>query len=455
MKRRVTVVFLALFASISSFCQTYIQYGDRCFDSGDYVCAVTNYNNAFVNATGRDKQIAEIKLTRAKWCTEHLNTANTAFAAKNYMVAKEEFQKVLDSNPKDIYAKEMIERCNTALTPVTLRKATAADIADIWNDKYGINPERRQNLINAGIDPDDAQRRINEGEGKPQIKDKKATYLTVSKNTLYFSSAGGTSEQIKIYTDANSYSVPLSYMTTWCTVKTYNGYFTITADANPNYTSRKDWFKVTAGGKEVKISVEQSAKSSSNSYQANKKKTQSSSQKSNNRHKQTNVYFGVSVLKPLVLNNNNEIFANNKLGYSFTVGIVKTLGIYAKYSTTFNSPKAQYSTDNFPKNYYAKPNYNSSFERESFIGGLMIKTKPIIFYLGAGSGHYNHLSEVKVYNYLNDNYLNTSFIKSMSFEGLEADAGMIININNVGLTFGVTSISLKYTEFNIGLGVRF
>jgi len=265
--KRVSILLFVIIATISGFCQTNILDGDRCFNSGDYDCAVTNYNNAFINITGKDKQIVEIKLTRAKWCSEHIKTANKAYAAKNYSTAKDEYQKVLDSNPKDSYAQSQIMKCDNALNPPKLRKATTGDLTDIWNNKYGVNPERRQNLINAGIDPDDAQKRINAGEGKQQEKEKQATYLSVSKSTLYFSSFGETSEQIKVYSDASSFSIPSGYVPSWCTVKAYSGYFIVIASANPNYTYRKDWFKVTAGGKEVKINVEQFARTSPNSQQ--------------------------------------------------------------------------------------------------------------------------------------------------------------------------------------------
>jgi hypothetical protein len=264
---RIITIFFAIIATFSSYSQTYIQDGDRCFDDSDYACAVTNYNNAFINATGKDRQIAEIKLTRAKWCAEHIKIANQAFAAKNYSAAKDEYQKVLDSNPKDSYAQSQIVKCDNALNVPKLRKATTADITDIWNNKYGVQPQRRQNLINAGIDPDDAQKRINAGEGKPQEKEEQATNLSVSKSTLYFTSDGENIEQIKVYSDAGTYSVPSAYVPMWCTVKTYSGYFTVTASPNPIFTSRKDWFKVTSGGKEVRINVEQFAKKSHNTQQ--------------------------------------------------------------------------------------------------------------------------------------------------------------------------------------------
>lgn len=270
MKRIVILLFVS-FVALSARSQTVLQAGDSCFNKGDYVCAITNYNEAFKLASGKDKQIAEIKLTRAKNCSDWLKAANQAYNNKNYTIAKEEYQKVLDSNPKDNYAKSQLEKCNTALNPPILRKATTAELTDIWNNKYGINPERRQKLIAEGIDPDDVQRRINNGEGKPQ--EKQATTLTVSTSYLYFSSNGGISEQIKVYSDASTYSVPSGYIPSWCTVKTYSGYFTVTVSANPHYTSRKDWFKVTAGGKEVRISVEQFARTSTASQQSSSQTT--------------------------------------------------------------------------------------------------------------------------------------------------------------------------------------
>ncbi len=178
MLKLITILFFIAITAFPSYCQTYIQDGDRCFDGGDYVCAVTNYNNAFINAMGKDKQIAEIKLTRAKWCAEHIKTANQSFSAKNYLTAKDEYQKVLDSNPKDSYAQSQIVKCDNVLNPPKLRKATTAELTDIWNNKFGIQPQRRENLINEGIDADDAQKRINSGEGKPQEKEKQASGRT-------------------------------------------------------------------------------------------------------------------------------------------------------------------------------------------------------------------------------------------------------------------------------------
>ena len=169
---------------------------------------------------------------------------------------------MLDSNPDDNYAQTQIAKCDNALNPRKLSKATVADLTDIWNNKYGNQPQRRQNLINAGIDPDDAQKRIDAGEGKPQ--EQQMSNFSVSKSTLYFTYNGETSEQIKVYSPTNTYSVPSIYIPSWCTVKTYDGYFTVTVIANPKKRIRKNWFIVKGAGEKVRISVELAARINSN-----------------------------------------------------------------------------------------------------------------------------------------------------------------------------------------------
>ena len=66
-----------------------------------------------------------------------------------------------------------------------LRIASTKDLEDIWLGKYGNNPIRRQNLINAGIDPDNAQDRINKGEGKPNSAPTQRTYTVKPGDNLW------------------------------------------------------------------------------------------------------------------------------------------------------------------------------------------------------------------------------------------------------------------------------
>jgi tetratricopeptide (TPR) repeat protein len=266
--RRVTILILAIIAAFSAYSQTYIQNGDNCFENGDYTCAISKYNEAFKLASGKDKQIAEIKLTRAKWCAEHIKTANQAFNNKNYTVAKEEYQKVLDSNPKNRYALSKLEDCNKALNPPAtpaLRKATTAVLTDIWNNKYGNMPERRQKLIDAGIDPDDAQKRINNGEGKPATFANQKITLGVSNQNISFT-ASGSSTIIDVITNSNDYKIIL--LPPWCKIKSKSPTgFSLVCDANTSGLSRSSWFKVTAGDMEIKVYISQAGlKNSTTSY---------------------------------------------------------------------------------------------------------------------------------------------------------------------------------------------
>jgi hypothetical protein len=132
-----------------------------------------------------------------------------------------------------------------------LRKATTAELTDIWNLKYGIAPKRRQNLIAAGIDPDDAQRRINTGEGKPPIP---ATNLCVSNENITFSESGG-KILIDVTTDASDYQI--TNLPFWCKVgNKYANWFSLVCDVNTG-TKRSDRVKIIAGGKEVNIIINQ------------------------------------------------------------------------------------------------------------------------------------------------------------------------------------------------------
>lgn len=200
--KRVITLFFAVVAAFSAYSQTYIQDGDRCFDSGDYICAEAKYNEEFKSTTGKDRQNAEIKLSRARWCGKYLKIANQEFANKNYKAAKENYLSVLESNPKDSYVKTQLGKCDDLL--------------------------------------------------KPPV-----TTLGVSKVNLRFSFSGG-NEDIAVTTNSDSYL--LNALPSWCTVQKYARYFTITCKDNPASTIRTGYFTVSAGAKTVRVDITQAAK---------------------------------------------------------------------------------------------------------------------------------------------------------------------------------------------------
>lgn len=114
--KQIIILFFAFISSLSAYSQVNaLDAGNQCFDKGDYVCAEAKYKEALKSAVGIENQKAQIKINRAKSCNDYLKTANQAFASLNYTKAKEKYQAILDSNPKDSYAKSQIEKCNTII----------------------------------------------------------------------------------------------------------------------------------------------------------------------------------------------------------------------------------------------------------------------------------------------------------------------------------------------------
>lgn len=102
--------------SYTAYSQNHYKEGDKCFVEGDYTCAESKYKELYKSAANEaDMQFGEIKIQRAKLCKDNLKIADQAFASLNYAQAKEKYQAILDSNPKDVYAKSQIDKCDTKI----------------------------------------------------------------------------------------------------------------------------------------------------------------------------------------------------------------------------------------------------------------------------------------------------------------------------------------------------
>ena len=91
--------------------QTYLQKANACFENGDYECAKLNYN-LWQGMDGSDMS-AQIK--KADDCLKAKATADAMYSDKNYTIAKTYYQKILDLNPKDAYARKQYSLCTTQL----------------------------------------------------------------------------------------------------------------------------------------------------------------------------------------------------------------------------------------------------------------------------------------------------------------------------------------------------
>jgi len=156
--KRIAVLLFAFISALSAYCQTNLLDGDHCFDIGNYTCAETKYNEAFKLASGKDKQIAEIRLSRVKWCANHIKIANQAFSNKKFEVAKENYLSVLESNPKDLYAIEQLVKCNNIInppaTPISVSKEnfSVSSSGESKHSYSAINPKEFADFEQANFD---------------------------------------------------------------------------------------------------------------------------------------------------------------------------------------------------------------------------------------------------------------------------------------------------------------
>ena len=285
--KRAIILFFTVVVAFSAYSQNPLQDGDHCFENSDYACAETKYNEAFKSASGRDKQLAEIKLSRAKNCAEWTKIANQAFNNRNYTVAKENYQYILDSNPNDASAKARLNECDKLLTPVTLvvsktylaftssggnenvTVTTNADSytvsglpswcsiqkqADFFVITCSSNSATSTRTGNLTVTAGDKTVRIEISQSGTTPRSP-ATTLSVSKQNIAFNSSGG-NETITIRTNANSFSI--SSLPSWCRVQKNTDNFVLVCSANTGNTTRNGNFTVSAGDKTVKIDVTQS-----------------------------------------------------------------------------------------------------------------------------------------------------------------------------------------------------
>lgn len=310
--KKVVSIIIAFLVAISAFAQNnLLQEGDNHFDNGEYAQAVSKYNEAFKASSGKDRQIADIKRTRAKYCQEHLRLADTEYSQKHYSKAKTEYQNVLDSNPKDSYARSQIEKCNNngafvaALTvsrevvniskdggteTITVISNTDWYLSSVASSMFTVARSGNSLTIKCNSNHSGSLRSdyfyVNTKDDAEHIKitvkqagnpasntssqQSNSIRLSVSKTDITTTAESSTTV-IDVNTNASDYSVIL--LPSWCYVKAkYPTWFSIGCYPNMQSKDRSDYFKVTVGGKDVKINITQKGKINS-SYSANSNAT--------------------------------------------------------------------------------------------------------------------------------------------------------------------------------------
>lgn len=199
--KQIVILFIALISPLSVYCQvSNLDDGDNCFTKGDYACAEAKYKEVFKTAVGKDKQVIEIKIERAKRCNTLLQIAEKEFTNKNYNTAKENYLSILDSSPKDDYVKSQLEI-----------------IKDLLN--------------------------------KPKV-----ITFSLSKTELSFDASGG-SIYVDVALNLGSYTIDL--LPSWCSIQKYDKFFIVYCNENITTSQRSVSLNATAGNKIIKINIVQ------------------------------------------------------------------------------------------------------------------------------------------------------------------------------------------------------
>ena len=310
--KKLIIFFIVIISSLTTYSQlNSLDVGNDCFKKGDYSCAESNYKEAYKNSIGKEKQIAEIKLQRAKRCNEILKKAELLFKKKNYANAKLSYLSILESNPDDSYVKnqlELIANYNTrnrsengvamnsfSLSEKDLNFGSSAGnkTISVFNNSrnyeisllpswcsikkynnyfflyYNENNSATERTDYFNVISGSNVIRVNiKQEAKIQ---KSKDYLIVSKTYLSFPAKGGNDEKITIRTNLNNFTVP--WFPNWCSVKIYDDYIIVSCKKNHENKSRSDWFKIIAGGEQqnIYVSQEQNKNSAKNIFDCLKK----------------------------------------------------------------------------------------------------------------------------------------------------------------------------------------
>ena len=328
------------------------------FAAGNYSAAVAKFQESVNKLSGRERNIAQLQLSTAKTCVDALNKASTAESSKDFDAAISQYQRILDANPNDTRVKGLQEaaqkakleanptlttsnnslcfsssggtqkimvNCSIAWTLVD-QTSSMCTVSRSGNDisvtclSNSSSLSRNTFFIVKTVNGVKEQKitvsqsgRTYSSSSSSRSTTRSATYLNVSPTSIYVEKTEGTAI-IDVKTDADDYSISL--LPIWCKVKNeYKTWFSISYTANPNSSSRSDWFNVTAGGKTVKVTITQNANYSSYSGSSSYGGRSSSSSNSGFSRYSSYSYKSDKAFR-IGLDASMDIFFNNYNSYS-------------------------------------------------------------------------------------------------------------------------------------------
>lgn len=328
------------------------------FAAGNYSAAVAKFQESVNKLSGRERNIAQLQLSTAKTCVDALNKASTAESSKDFDAAISQYQRILDANPNDTRVKGLQEaaqeaklEANPTLTTsnnslcfsssggtqkIMVNCSIAWALVDQTSSMCTVSRSGNDISVTCLSNSSSLSRntffivktangvkeqkitvsqsgRTYSSSSSSRSTTRSATYLNVSPTSIYVEKTEGTAI-IDVKTDADDYSISL--LPIWCKVKNeYKTWFSISYTANPNSSSRSDWFNVTAGGKTVKVTITQNANYSSYSGSSSYGGRSSSSSNSGFSRYSSYSYKSDKAFR-IGLDASMDIFFNNDNSYS-------------------------------------------------------------------------------------------------------------------------------------------
>ena len=147
-----------------------------------------------------------------------------------------------------------------------------------------------------------------------------------------------------------------------------------------------------------------------------------------------------------------------------TIAQVGKIGWYVSAKTGMNFSKPEYTyggqdwDPGFESAQYYKFNSTEDLRRLSITGGITWQLgKNFFVYTGLGYGMKEHLWQMELYDYETDSKTGEEYVQQpdYTYTGLEAEGGVMLRINKIFISAGVTSVSFKYTNVTFGIGWAF
>jgi len=147
-----------------------------------------------------------------------------------------------------------------------------------------------------------------------------------------------------------------------------------------------------------------------------------------------------------------------------TIAQVGKIGWYVSAKTGMNFSKPEYTyggqdwDPGFESAQYYKFNSTEDLRRLSITGGITWQLgKNFFVYTGLGYGMKEHLWQMELYDYETDSKTGEEYVQQpdYTYTGLETEGGIMLKINKIFISAGVTSVSFKYTNLTFGIGWAF